>query len=104
MTSIEDDVFDGEFVPLGQSGPRLKASFLLSEVDSDDTELVRPGALFYIVSTHVRVSSRRWQPSSTMIFRRIPRPRSVDVSRALIEAADLRRTLGLNEVPLDAEA
>lgn len=97
VTNVGQETFDGQFVPVDRREPRLEATFLISEVDEDDLELIRPGALFYIVASEVRVSARRWQPSSVVQFRRIPRVTENDIADASAQAAKLRQKLGLEE-------
>ena len=97
VQSVDDDVFEGEFVPAGAREPRLRGSFLLSEVDPDDRELVRRGALFELVASKVKVSRKHWLPSSSIQFRRIPRRTDNDVAKALDRAQQLRKELGLQD-------
>lgn len=97
VSSVSDDVFEGEFVKVGTTEPRLAAVFLLSEVDEDENELVRPGALFYLVSSRVRVSRNRWQPTSAIRFRRLPRVKPDDIEDALAYGEKMRQQLGLTK-------
>lgn len=96
VVNADEEFFEGEFVPVGKREPRFHATFLMSEVEKDDLELVRPGALFYVIASRVRVSERRWQPSSVVQFRRIPRPTSEELVEAKAYAVRLRQKLGIN--------
>jgi hypothetical protein len=95
VTEVHGDTFEGEFVPVGAQQPRLRAIFLISEVEPDDLELVRLGALFYVIASRIQVSARRWQPSSAIQFRRLPRPTEDDGVEATQRARKLRQKLGL---------
>lgn len=86
----ESGVFEGQFVPEGQATPRYRADFLIEEIDEDDQELIALGALFSVTYGRMRVSSRRWQPTSRVRFRRIPPLRPDDLEAAYNYAAKMR--------------
>jgi hypothetical protein len=88
ITSIGSDVFQAKIVPLGELEPVLLGEFLVEEVIDDDLELVRVGALFYVVAGRFQVSSRHSQATSTIRFRRIPRIEPGDVQAAMAKARD----------------
>ncbi len=97
VTKIEEDVFEGEFRPVGRPELRLHATFIMSEVDPDEAELVRLGALFFVVASQIRVSARRWQSSSSIRFRRIPAITNSEIDNAFDRARRLRRVMGLTD-------
>jgi len=94
VTSVSDELVEAQFAPIGKRAPTLSATFVLSEIDPDDLELVRPGALFYLVATRVQISARWWQPSSSLHFRRIPPPSDAEVAEAEAYAVELHEELG----------
>jgi hypothetical protein len=94
VRSVADDLIEAEFAPVDSRSPSLKATLLRSEVDHDDLELVKPGALFYLVTSRVRVSAHWWQPSASIHFRRIPEPGEAELLEAQAYAAELREELG----------
>ncbi len=96
----ETGVFVGEFSPEGERAPRMRADFLISEVDADDDELLRPGALFVVQSGFIR-SARRRMSVSTIRFRRIPSFDAADIRAAVRYATSMRRELGLTDGDTD---
>lgn len=85
----EDGIFEAKLSD-GESSTSWMADFLLDEVDDDDHELVKVGALFYATVGRVRLTKDRWQATSGLTFRRIPPPRSEDIVEALEHGAKLR--------------
>lgn len=90
-------LFEAQFVAVGRTHPKLAAEFLIEEVDEDDRELVRPGALFYATAGRLRVSKRRWQPTSEIRFRRLPPLRREELDDALEYGRKMRHKLGLDD-------
>lgn len=84
----EAGVFAAKFAD-AESTSGLTADFLIDEVDEDDLELLRPGALFYVILGKVRVEWR-WQPTSTIRFRRVPPIRDERIAEALERGAKAR--------------
>jgi len=89
VTDLDDESFEGEFKPVGEDAPVLQASFLLSQVDGDDLELVQIGALFTIVTSKVRIRPRHWQSTSSIQFRRIPMLSEYEVEGLVASAREL---------------
>lgn len=88
----DDGIFEAKLSD-GESHTTWVADFLLDEVDEDDRELVKVGALFYATVGRVRLAEKRWQTTSGLTFRRIPPPRSEDVAAAVERGAKLRSKL-----------
>jgi hypothetical protein len=97
VTNIDPhgEFFEATFVPAGADGPVLTAEFLVDEVDEDDRELIRHGALFYALAGRLRISDTRWQATSAIRFRRVPPTRSDDLDDAREYALKVRQRLGL---------
>ena len=70
----------------------------LSEIDRDDLDLVRPGAIFYwYVSYELRASGKK--RSSMMRFRRMPAWTADDLKRTEAYADDLFSSLTFEHIP-----
>ncbi len=70
----------------------------LSELDQDDLDLVRPGAIFYwYVSYELRASGKK--RSSMMRFRRVPAWTADDLKRTEAYADDLFSSLTFEHLP-----
>jgi hypothetical protein len=88
VTSIGSDIFQAKIVPLGEVEPVLRGEFLIEEVSEDDRELLRVGALFYVVAGRFQVSRHHSQATSTIRFRRMPRIRPEDIEAAMARARE----------------
>jgi hypothetical protein len=92
VTKVGSEIFEAKFVPLGEDSPVLLGDFLIAEVVDDDLELVRPNALFYVISGRVQVSKNISQPTSAIRFRRLPQ-----ITRRRVEQAIDRARRRLSE-------
>ena len=88
VTKVGTEFFEAKFVPLERSQTVFSGEFLLSEVSQDDLELVRRNALFYVIAGKIQVSRRRWQSTSTIRFRRIPRVTTGRIEEAIQRAQE----------------
>jgi hypothetical protein len=86
VTKVGSSIFEAKFVPLGEVAPVMLGDFLISEVVDDDLELVRPNALFYVISGRIQVSKSISQPTSAIRFRRLPQITKQRVEQALDRA------------------
>ena len=68
----DEEIFTAELFDLSGDGPTETAEIFLQEVNSDDMELVKPGAIFrWVIGYRDKISGQR-ERISTIVFRRLP--------------------------------
>jgi hypothetical protein len=92
VTKMSNRTFEGEFVERGKPEPRLSAEFQRAEVEPDERELLKLGALFEITLSRARLA-RRWNTMTELRFRRLPNFSPAEIDGALKAARERRQHL-----------
>ena len=95
VTRVDDGYFEVRFRAIDRQEPTLVGEFAIENVEADERELVRPGALLYVYAGKVRVSGKRWRRWNWMQFRRVPPVTERQAEDAIQWARDQRRRLGI---------
>lgn len=96
VREVHEGYFVARLVPLGRDEPELFADILNEKVDDDQRDLIRPGALFYLVAGFIPISPGQRIQASKVRFRRLPQWRQEDVDYMREVARKRRASLGLD--------